>query len=142
MSQERAAVEVVGFKNSIYAGQTRKNKNGVKLPEGFGMLVDNLFFTVLGQWTQDNRKTVIQGPSLIIYPKGELFYSSNYSKEGSPAEIWCFVSQRYKIRIFGHLNNPKFAVLSSITGERASTVSYMSLNEKGSYIEKDIACQN
>ena len=55
-NQEKAEVSVVGFKNSKYIGVAKKNQKGVKLPSGFGALMDDLYLTCIGNWGQQGGK--------------------------------------------------------------------------------------
>ena len=80
-NRAKAEAEVIGFKNSKYIGQAKKNQKGVKLPEGFGILLDNIYLTGIGYWSQRGGKVKPTGPVLFVYPKREIFYTSRYPSE-------------------------------------------------------------
>lgn len=48
MRRDHTEIETVGYRNCKYVGQATKNQKGIKLPEGFGMLIDDLFITCVG----------------------------------------------------------------------------------------------
>lgn len=49
-NKDKQEIEIIGFKNSKYVGQAKKNQKGVRMPEGFGAIVDDLFLTCVGNW--------------------------------------------------------------------------------------------
>lgn len=62
-------IRTIGFRNSIYLGETEPSSQICDQPQGIGIMLDDMFLMCLSRWSNDDRSLpVAHGPTLIIFP--------------------------------------------------------------------------
>ena len=73
---------------------------------------------------------------LLVYPKGEIFFASNYPRANGSPGLWCFTLHDQEIRLYGNAENgSNFAVING-EGDHNISVSWLVTRDGGLKIEK------
>lgn len=72
-----------------------------------------MFLTCLSQWAKSDGGASGEpsGPTVLLYPRREIFYTEEYPQNNKLSKFWCFMFDKYSILGFGE--NESLAVLHS-----------------------------